>query len=127
MPNAKEQLELLTAHQKEFESFLKELTGLSVTVSLTVHTTDNLVSDLLALFDASLSLSVFRQVTTSERTWITHEALNRNISVFMPKDFKVIESFPELDDDEGYAQAVEVANAKHTGYPLKYDNDYNPF
>lgn len=37
------------------------------------------------------------------------------------------EFYPEPEDDEGYNLAVENANAQHAGYPLKHDNDYNPY
>ena len=66
MPNAKEQLELLAAHQKEFEIFLNELTGLTVKVSLGVHSTSNSTDDLLSLFDASLPMDEFK-VESTER------------------------------------------------------------
>ncbi len=109
--NPKEQLELLAAHQQEFESFLHERTGLNVKVSFSVHTIDNSTADLLHLFTAGLSLPNFEQRNASKRIWIAHKDLTRNISIFMPKGFNADELYPEPEDDEGYAQAVEVSNA----------------
>ncbi len=126
MPNPREQLELLVAHQKEFESFLSTLTGLTVNVSLHVHSSRNLASDLTHLFEASLSMDNFETQRTSNMTWIAHTDLKKSISVFMPNDFEA-EKYTEPEDDEGYDQAVEYANAKRAEGQLKRNNDEIPF
>lgn len=102
----KKQLELLAVQQHKFEAFLHELTGLTVKVSLNVHSADNSTADLLDLFDASLTSPAFRQVSASNRTWISHEDLSKGVSIFMPEDFYFDKVHPEPEDDEGYAQAV---------------------
>ncbi len=123
----KKQLEKLASCQAGWEKFLHELTGLTVTVNLSVYTTRNSVADLLHLFEASLTSPDFRQVNASNRTWIAQKGLNSHISIFMPEGFDADELYPEPEDDEGYDLAVENADAQHTGYPLKHDNDYNPY
>lgn len=115
----KKQLELLAAHQEEFERFLKELTGLKVRVHLYVHSADNSEQDLHSLFEASLTLPDFEQKITSNRSWFTHKDLARHISVFMPEDFNIDNLYPESSDDEGYRQAVEYIN----GYPVSSHTD----
>jgi hypothetical protein len=131
MPNTitdpKKQLELLAAHQQEFERFLCELTGLTVKVSLSVHATCNTADHLLQLFEASFSTPDFKQVITSGRTWIAHEELGRNISIFMPKGFDADELYPEPEDDEGYEQAIETANAEHSAAHTDTQEDDIPF
>ncbi len=103
----KKQLEKLVSCQAAWENFLHELTGLTVRVSLNVHTPDNSTSDLLHLFEASLSSPAFKQVNTSERTWIRHKDYAKPIAIFMPEGFDADELYPEPEDDEGYNQAVE--------------------
>ena len=115
MPNqitdAKKQLEALEVQQEQFESFLHRLTGLTVKVSLAVHSADNSVTDLLGLFEAGLTSPDFRQAKSSKRTWIALKDLGRNISIFMPEGFDADELYHEPEDDEGYNLAVENADA----------------
>lgn len=108
------QLETLVAHQHILERVLHSLTGLTVKVSLSVHSTSNSTADLLNLFEASQSMQEFETQSTSRKTWITHTSLSRNVSVFMPEGFDADELHPELEDDEGYNLAVENANARQT-------------
>lgn len=110
--NPTEQLEALATHQQKVESLLQARTGLTVKVSFSVHTTDNSTPDLLQLFEASLTSPDFRQVCASNRTWIAHKDLGRNISIFMPKNFYFDKVYPEPEDDEGYNQAVEYDDAR---------------
>lgn len=121
------QLETLAKCQQEFESFLHELTGLTVKVSLSVHSTNNSTADLLNLFGASLSMQEFETQSTSRKTWITHTSLSRNVSVFMPEGFNTDELYPEPKDDEGYNLAVEYDNALRFEGELKRNDDTNPF
>ncbi len=116
----KKQLEQLVSCQAAWEKVLHELTGLTVKVSLTVHSADNSRADLLHLFEAGLTSSDFEKASTSRNTWITHNDFTKRVSVFMPKDFDADELYPEPEDDEGYAQAVENANAH------KYDDPGTP-
>ena len=106
----KKQLELLTTHQQEFEILLQALTGLTVTVSLSMHTTNNSVPSLLNLFEASSEMPNFESHTSAKRTWIAHTDLRKSIYVYMPKDFDADELYPEPEDLEGYEQAVKLAN-----------------
>ncbi len=108
----RKQLELLAAHQQELEDLLHKLTGLTVKVSLNVHSPANSATDLLHLFEASLISPDFRQVNASDRTWIAQKGLNSRISIFMPEGFDADELYPEPEDDEGYNLAVETANAQ---------------
>ena len=124
--NPKAKLNLLAAHQEEFEAFLLKLTGLTVSVSLTVHSADNSKADLQQLFGAGLSLPNFEQVSSFNRTWIAHTGNTRKISIFMPEGFDTKE-YPELEDDEGYNSAIEYANAKRAEGQLKRNDDEIPF
>ena len=124
MPNAKEQLELLAAHQEEFELFLKELTGLTVKVSLQVYSSRNSDTDLLNIFEASLSMDDFKTHTNDDKTWIAHTDLNKSVYVHMPEDFN--DSYPYPEDDEEYRLAVENANA-HNILHTNIQEDNNPF
>lgn len=108
--NPTEQLEALAAHQQEFESLLQARTGLTVKVTLGVHSADNSVTDLLNLFEASLTLPDFEPKSTPKRTWISYKDISRSISVFMPDGFDTADLYPEPEDDEGYAQALENAD-----------------
>lgn len=107
--DAKKQLEKLVSCQAAWEKFLHELT---VRVSLNVHSAENSAADLLDLFEAGLSSPDFDQARTSRTTWIRHKSLEKNVAVFMPKDFDADELYPEPKDDEGYNQAVEYTNAR---------------
>lgn len=123
LTDPKEQLQALSAYQKEMEDFLKHLTGLDVSVSLSVHSAGNSAADLINLLDASKSLPNFDQVSSSDRTWITHTDMSKDITIFMPEGFDTTK--PE--DDEGYNQAVEYANAKRDEGQLKHNDDEIPF
>ena len=131
MPNkatdAKKQLEVLDVYQEMMESYLHKLTGLTVKVSLAVHSADNSVTDLLGLFEAGLTSSDFRQAKSSKRTWIALKDLGRNISVFMPEGFDADELYPEPEDDEGYNLAVGNANAEHLAAHTDTQEDEIPF
>ncbi len=121
------QLETLAVQQQYLERYLHALTGLTVKVSLNVHSPVNSATDLLHLYEASLSLPDFEQVITSGRTWIAHRNLTTNVIVFMPEGFDAEELYPEPEDDDGYAQAVESTNAEHLAAHTDTQEDEIPF
>lgn len=116
MPNKitdpKKQLETLAAHQQEFEILLQALTGLTVKVSLSVHSASNSGADLLQLFEAGMAAHDFEAQSAANKTWIAHTDLSRDISVFMPDGFDTDELYPESEDLEGYNQAIEYDDAR---------------